>query len=145
MQSNQTELGVTSPEQLLEHKSRTLSVNAKVPRATVPPQKYSSPCTSCFLTACVPHEACTARTVKVRNEPVPRGNPASLNLLSSVRCPQYLVSCHQIQSQSDVQQFIFILITHDEILLDVWLVSLSTQSDRRCKHGKVQIYPHLKY
>ncbi|KAI5677823.1 hypothetical protein M9H77_08773 [Catharanthus roseus] len=48
---------------------------------------------------------------KIHYEPVPRGNPASPNLLSPVRCPQYLVGCHQIQSQSDLQQFIFILIT----------------------------------
>ncbi|KAI5668734.1 hypothetical protein M9H77_18587 [Catharanthus roseus] len=37
--------------------------------------------------------------IKVCNEPVQRGNPTSPNLLSP------------IQSQSDVQQFIFILIT----------------------------------
>ncbi|KAI5662687.1 hypothetical protein M9H77_22010 [Catharanthus roseus] len=49
--------------------------------------------------------------VKVCNEPVPCGNPASPNLLSPVRCPFNLISCHQIKSQSNVQQFIFILIT----------------------------------
>ncbi|KAI5674161.1 hypothetical protein M9H77_14525 [Catharanthus roseus] len=117
---------MASPELLY----RTLSVNAKVPRATVPPQKYSSPRTCYRLAACVPHEL---DTVKVLNEPMPRGNPASQNLLSLVR------------SQSDVQQFIIILITHHGILLDVWLNSLSTQSDHMCKHGKVQIYPRLKY
>ncbi|KAI5647730.1 hypothetical protein M9H77_33735 [Catharanthus roseus] len=37
-----------------EHWSMTLSISAKVPRATVPPQKYSLTHTSCCLEACVP-------------------------------------------------------------------------------------------
>ncbi|KAI5668345.1 hypothetical protein M9H77_18198 [Catharanthus roseus] len=129
MQSNPAELGVASPELL----SRTLSVNAKVPRATVPQQKYSSQRISCCSATCVLNEHVRLDTVKVCNEPVPRGKPTSPNLLSPVRC-------HNTSSA----QFIFILVTHHGILLDVCLASLSTQSDRGCKHGKVQIYPRLE-
>ncbi|KAI5669168.1 hypothetical protein M9H77_19021 [Catharanthus roseus] len=40
-----------------EHWSMSLSISAKMPRAIVPPQKYSSTRTSCCMTVCVPLEA----------------------------------------------------------------------------------------
>ncbi|KAI5662053.1 hypothetical protein M9H77_21376 [Catharanthus roseus] len=52
-------------------------VNAKVPRAIVPPQKYSAPCISYYLAACMPHESCMVSII-------PRH--LSSNLVS-VRCP----------------------------------------------------------
>ncbi|KAI5672105.1 hypothetical protein M9H77_12469 [Catharanthus roseus] len=42
-------------------------------------------------------------TFKICNKLVPRGNPASLNLLSLVRYPPNLISCHHIQSQANIQ------------------------------------------
>ncbi|KAI5650419.1 hypothetical protein M9H77_36424 [Catharanthus roseus] len=75
--------------------------------------------------------------VKVCNESVLRGYPAVLNLLHPVWFLSKLISCHHIQSQANVQQFMFILITQHGILLDVGLTGLSSRSNRRCKHGKV--------
>ncbi|KAI5673419.1 hypothetical protein M9H77_13783 [Catharanthus roseus] len=41
--------------------------------------------------------------VKICNKPVPCGNPTSPNLLSPVRNPPNLISCHHIQSQANIQ------------------------------------------
>ncbi|KAI5658789.1 hypothetical protein M9H77_27582 [Catharanthus roseus] len=83
--------------------------------------------------------------VKICNEPMPCGNPTITNILSPVRYPPNLISCHHIQSQANIQQFILILITDRRKHLDVGLASFGRMSKRGCEHGKIQIYPHLKY
>ncbi|KAI5671023.1 hypothetical protein M9H77_11387 [Catharanthus roseus] len=141
----------------------TLSVSAKVPRTTVPRQKCSQD-----VHLVVRRAACLLRldrvggntlsktelsqnpvrhvrlhAVKICNEPVPCGNPTITNIL---RCgPVYSPSCRHIQSQANIQQFILILTTGRRKHLDVGLASFGRMSKRECKHGKIQIYPRLKY
>ncbi|KAI5675539.1 hypothetical protein M9H77_06489 [Catharanthus roseus] len=83
--------------------------------------------------------------VKICNEPVPRGNPTITNILSPVLYPPNLISCHHIQSQANIQQFILILITDRRKHLDVGLASFGRMSKQGYKHGKIQIYSRLKY
>ncbi|KAI5668108.1 hypothetical protein M9H77_17961 [Catharanthus roseus] len=83
--------------------------------------------------------------VKICNEPVPCGNPTITNILSPVRYPPNLISCHHIQSQANIQQFILILITDRQKHLDIGLASFRRMSKRGCEHGKIQIYLRLKY
>ncbi|KAI5666325.1 hypothetical protein M9H77_16178 [Catharanthus roseus] len=143
----------------------TLSVSAKVPRATVPRQSVPQD-----VHPVVQRAACLLRldrvdgnilpktelsqnpvrhvrlhAVKICNEPVPCGNPTITNILSPIWYLPNLISCHHIQSQANIQQFILILITDRRKHLDVGLASFREMSKRGCKHGKIQIYPRLKY
>ncbi|KAI5683485.1 hypothetical protein M9H77_04713 [Catharanthus roseus] len=83
--------------------------------------------------------------VKICNEPVPCGNLTIMNILSPVQYPPNLISCHHIQSQANIQQFILILITDRRKHLDLGLASFGRMSKWGCKHRKIQIYPRLKY
>ncbi|KAI5670807.1 hypothetical protein M9H77_11171 [Catharanthus roseus] len=72
--------------------------------------------------------------VKVCNKDMPFRYPTIPNLLKSIRCPPNLISCHHIQPQANVQQFMFRFITQHGILLDVELASLSVRSNRSDQH-----------
>ncbi|KAI5664704.1 hypothetical protein M9H77_24027 [Catharanthus roseus] len=143
----------------------TLSVSAKVPRATCLEESVSQDVHPVVRRAsCLPRldrvgwntlpktelsqnpvRYVRLHAVKICNEPVPCGNPTITNILSFVRYPPNLISCHHIQSQANIQQFTLILMIDRRKHLHVRLASFGRMSKRGCEHGKIQVYPRLKY